>query len=65
MYPLNDSTTASYLAHSRMEEAAARAEKTRLTRELRAALRTTDDTSPRPRRRWAWTLRPWSVRPVG
>lgn len=63
MYPANDSTTALYLARMRADEVAARNERARMVAELRAG-RTTDDTSPRPHRRWSWNLRPWSVRPL-
>jgi hypothetical protein len=62
MYPAPDSIT--YLARFQAEERAAQAEARRHARELRAAARVTDDTSPRPRRRWALSLRPWSARPV-
>jgi hypothetical protein len=62
MYPAPDSIT--YLTRFQAEERDAKAEARRHARDLRAAARMTDDTSPRPRRRWAWTLRPWSVRPV-
>jgi hypothetical protein len=62
MYPAPDSIT--YLARFQAEERAAQAEARRHARELRAAPRVTDDTSPRPRRRWAWSLRPWFARPV-
>ena len=61
MYPANDSTTALYLARMRADEVAARNERARVIHELRAA-RSTDDTSPRPQRRWVWSLKPWSVR---
>lgn len=58
-----DSNTTLYLARMRLDEAAARHERERLVAELRAS-RSTEDTSPRPRRRWSWSVRPWSVRPV-
>ncbi|HSJ21477.1 MAG TPA: hypothetical protein VK964_12955 [Nocardioidaceae bacterium] len=62
MYPAPDSIT--YLARFQAEERAAQTEARRHARELRAAARVTDDTSARPSRRWAWSLRPWFARPV-
>lgn len=56
MYPLNDSTSASYLAHSRVEEAVAHAERSRMVREARAAGQLRDD-APGHRRRRSWYRR--------